>query len=135
MEETIMNLLEEAEGYFANDLRESYWKNLTDNEKNGAIKIALLDVKSILNICNRECDLEDKLVRAAVFEQAIHLVIQRILLEQEKELTRCDIDGVGSESYAINDSKKEYYLKERVSNRTVSLLAMPDVRKMIKIIR
>jgi hypothetical protein len=134
MDTIIFNLSEEAENYFDNDLRESSWKNLSENDKQGAIKLALLDVESILKVCNRAFDLSDKLIRAAVFEQAIHLVIQRNLLEKEKELTQQTIEGVGSETYIINKDKKDYYLKERISNRTVSLLAMPDVGKIVTII-
>lgn len=135
METIIFNLVKEAEDYFDNDLRESYWENLPNNDKQGAIKLALLDVESILKVCNRTFDMEDKLIRAAVFEQAIHLVIQRVLMEKEKELTHQTIEGLGSESYTINKDKKEYYLKERISGRTVSLLAMPEVGKVFTIIR
>lgn len=135
MLENLNDLLGEAEKYFVNDLRESYWSELTEEDKLGALKLALLDVKSILNICNRNCDFDDKLIVAAIFEQAIHLVIQRTLMQQEKQLTHQSIDGVGSESYSLNDSKKDYYLKERLSGRTVSLLAMPDIGKIVRISR
>ena len=135
MDTIIIDLLTEAENYFDNDLRESYWKNLSENDKQGAIKLALLDVESILKVCNRAFDMEDKLIRAAVFEQAIHLVIQRDLMSQEKELTHQTIEGLGSETYTINKNKRDYYLKERISNRTVSLLAMPDIGKIFTIIR
>ncbi len=135
MLENLNDLLGEAEKYFVNDLRESYWSELTEEDKLGALKLALLDVKSILNICNRNCDFDDKLIVAAIFEQAIHLVIQRTLMQQDKQLTHQSIDGVGSESYSLNDSKKDYYLKERLSGRTVSLLAMPDIGKIVRISR
>lgn len=133
--EDFKDLLIEANDYFANDLRENYWKVLIDNEKNGALKVALLDVKGILNSFNRDCNLEDKLIRAAIFEQAIHIVIQRGILEKDKEVASCNIDGVGSETYSLNAAKKDYYLKERISSRTLSLLTMPSVKKIIQIIR
>ena len=62
MLENLNDLLGEAEKYFVNDLRESYWSELVEEDKLGALKLALLDVKSILNICNRNCDFDDKLL-------------------------------------------------------------------------
>ena len=56
-------------------------------------------------------------------------------MSQEKELTHQAIEGLGSETYTINKNKRDYYLKERISNRTVSLLAMPDIGKIFTIIR
>lgn len=116
-------LLRDAEIYFDADLRSDSWKNLSEKEKLGALKLAQLDVEALLQKQQRLVDLTNNLILGSIFEQAIHLVIQQKLLRETKEVVSERIDGIGEQSYVLSSNQKEYYLSEKISSRTLSLLS------------